>query len=222
MAAGRGERLGGNVPKQYLAIAGIPMLLRALRPFTSHPAVAHVVVVLPAEGVAAPPAWLTPHLGGSLSLVAGGAERMDSVAAGLAALPPNCSVVLVHDAARPFVSAEVIDRVIAGARRGTATVPAVPVSDTLKETQAADPARVTRTVPRDRLWRAQTPQGFPRQLLEAAHARGRTLSERATDDAALVELQGGEVRLVPGDDRNVKITTTQDLALAALLVPEGS
>lgn len=222
VAAGRGERLGGNVPKQYLAIAGIPMLLRALRPFTSHPAVAHVVVVLPAEGVAAPPAWLTPHLGGSLSLVAGGAERIDSVAAGLAALPPNCSVVLVHDAARPFVSAEVIDRVIEGARRGTATVPAVPVSDTLKETQAADPARVTRTVPRDRLWRAQTPQGFPRRLLEAAHARGRTLSERATDDAALVEAQGGEVRLVPGDDRNLKITTTQDLALAALLVPEGS
>lgn len=221
VAAGKGERLGGDLPKQYLAIAGIPMLLRALRPFTSHPTVAHVVVVLPAEAAAAPPDWLTPHLGGALSVVAGGTERVDSVAAGLRALPANCPVVLVHDAARPFVSADVIDRVIEGARRGTATVPAVPVSDTLKESHSGDPGRVARTVPRERLWRAQTPQGFPRKLLEEAHARARSSAVPATDDAALVEAQGGEVRLVLGDDRNLKITTADDLALAALLVQEG-
>lgn len=220
VAAGRGERLGGDVPKQYLPIAGVPMLLRALRPFTSHPAVAHVVVVLPSDAVTAPPSWLEAHVGASLSVVAGGAERMDSVAAGLAALPRDCAIVLVHDAARPFVSAGVIDRVIEGARGGAATLPAVPVSDTIKETAAADPARVTRTVARDLLWRAQTPQGFPRRMLEEAHARARGDALRATDDAALVEAQGGEVRLVPGDDRNLKITTAHDLAVAAYLALE--
>ncbi len=221
VAAGRGERLGGDVPKQFRAIAGVPMLLRALRPFTSHADVAHVVVVLPATDAASPPHWLKPHLGEALGVVAGGAERMDSVAAGLAALPVSCSVVLIHDAARPFVSTAIIDRVIEAARAGTAVLPAIPVSDTLKETDAADPGFVLRTISRERLWRAQTPQGFPRQVLEQAHAGARRTALRATDDAALVEAQGGEVRLVAGDDRNIKITTAEDLALAALLAAEG-
>jgi 2-C-methyl-D-erythritol 4-phosphate cytidylyltransferase len=214
VAAGSGTRIGGDTPKQFLEIAGVPMLLRSIRPFARHPSVAHVVVVLRAADAAAPPAWLIPHAGEMLSLVAGGAERSDSVAAGIAALPPACSVVLVHDAARPFVDAALIDRIVDAARAGDAVVPALAVTDTIKEMDAADPARIARTVPREQLRTVQTPQGFPRRLLEDAHAGARRDGRRGTDDAALVEQAGGTVRIVPGDARNVKVTTAADLELA--------
>jgi 2-C-methyl-D-erythritol 4-phosphate cytidylyltransferase len=215
VAAGRGERLGGDVPKQYREIAGVPMLLRALRPFTSHPEVAQVVVALPAEDATNPPDWLAPLTGGSLVLVSGGAERSASVANGLQALSPACEIVLVHDAARPFVGREVIDAVIQAARTGVGAVPAVPLSDTVKETRDSSSKTVERTVPRGRLWRAQTPQGFPRQLLIRAHSAAG--GEAASDDAALVERLGHEVRLVPGSERNLKVTTAEDLRLAELI-----
>jgi 2-C-methyl-D-erythritol 4-phosphate cytidylyltransferase len=215
VAAGRGERLGGKVPKQYREIAGVPMLLRALRPFTSHPEVAQVVVALPAEDASSPPDWLAALTGGSLVLVPGGAERSASVAAGLAALSPACEIVLVHDAARPFVGRGLIDAVIQVARTGVGAVPALPLSDTVKETKDPTTKAVGRTVPRDRLWRAQTPQGFPRQLLVRAHAAAG--GEAASDDAALVERLGHEVRLVPGSERNLKVTTEEDLRLAEVI-----
>jgi len=217
VAAGQGTRIGSDRPKQFLEIAGVPMLLRSLRPFVRHPAVAHVAVVLRAVDAAAPPAWLLPHAGTMLSLVAGGAERSDSVAAGVAALPPACRVVLVHDAARPFVNAALIDRVIEGVRAGNAVVPAVAVTDTIKETDAADPDRIARTVPRESLRRVQTPQGFSRQVLEEAHARARRDGVSGTDDAALVERLGGVVRIVAGDPRNLKVTTAEDLEFAEYL-----
>lgn len=217
VAAGSGTRLGGDTPKQFLEIAGVPMLLRSIRPFVRHPSVAHVVVVLRAHDAAHPPGWLVPHVGAMLSLAEGGAERSDSVAAGVAALPATCSVVLVHDAARPFVEAALIDRVIAAVRGGHAAVPGLAVTDTIKEVDPADPSRIARTVPRDGLRRAQTPQGFPRQVLEEAHARARRDGRSATDDAALVEQGGGSVRLVEGDARNVKVTTPMDLELAEYL-----
>lgn len=214
-AAGRGTRLGGG-PKQYQPIGGVPMVLRALRPFVSHPDVKHVVLVLPPEDAAAPPAFLG-SLGAGLTIVGGGAERADSVAAGLAALDPACATVLVHDAARPFVERSVIDAVIAHARAGEGAVAAVPLSDTLKQAVPGDDSRVARTVPRDGLWRAQTPQGFPRAVLERAHAAARTASSLPTDDAALVERTGVPVRLVPDSPRNLKVTTAADLALAELI-----
>lgn len=223
MAAGRGERAGGpgTAPKQYQPIAGVPMLLRALRPFTAHSEVAHVVLVLPAGDLAAPPSWLGPLEGSALTIVAGGEERGDSVAAGLASLAPVCEIVLVHDAARPFVERETIDAVIQVARTGVGAVAAVPVSDTIKEGDGADPPAVVRTVPRERLWRAQTPQGFPRGLLAAAHERARRDGTRGTDDAALVERAGGVVRLVRGSTHNLKVTTAEDLELAELLAGRG-
>jgi 2-C-methyl-D-erythritol 4-phosphate cytidylyltransferase len=193
------------------------VVLRALRPFTSHPDIAQVVLVLPPEQAAAPPGFLAELRGPGLVLVAGGRERSDSVAAGLAALSQECAVVLVHDGARPFVEREVIDGVIGAARRGEGAIAAVPLGDTLKEADAADPGRVARTVPRERLWRAQTPQGFPRALLERAHAMAARNGSTATDDAALVEACGGVVRLVPDTQRNLKITTPEDFALAELL-----
>jgi 2-C-methyl-D-erythritol 4-phosphate cytidylyltransferase len=219
VAAGRGTRLGGETPKQYQPIGGVPMVLRAVRPFVTHPEVAQVALVLPLADAEHPPAFLRGVAGAGLMVVAGGAERADSVAAGLRALGPDCTVVLVHDAARPFVERAVIDAVIAHARAGEGAVAAVRVSDTLKQAASDDPTRVGRTVPREGLWRAQTPQGFPRAVLERAHVAGR--DPGATDDAALVERTGVPVRLVPDSPRNMKVTTSEDLALAELLVARG-
>lgn len=228
VAAGRGQRLGGETAKQYQLIGGIPMVLRALRPFTSHPDVMQVVLVLPPEDAAQPPPFLAALSASTssaasrsaspgLTIVAGGTHRGDSVRAGLSGLHDDCSVVLVHDAARPFVEPGVIDAVIAYARAGEGAVPAIPLSDTLKEATAGDSTMIRRTHPRARLWRAQTPQGFPRRVLEKAHARAASGGHRATDDAALVEAIGVRVRLVPDSCRNLKVTTPEDLALAELL-----
>ena len=206
-----GQRVGGSVLKQYREIGGVPMLLRALRPFVSHPEVRHVVVALPATHAAAPPEWLAALAGESLSFVAGGVERHSSVRKALAALDPECPTVLVHDAARPFVERATIDAVIAAAREGEGAVAAVAVSDTLKE--AGRDGRIRRTVPRDELWRAQTPQGFPRELLVRAHEAAGPGAD-ATDDAVLVERLGEPLRVVPDSAANFKVTTADDLALA--------
>ena len=212
VAAGRGERLGGSL-KQYREIAGVPMLVRALRPFVSHPEVAHVVVALPATHAAAPPEWLSVLAGESLALVAGGARRGDSVQNALASLREDCEIVLVHDAARPFVERGTIDAVIRAARGGEGAVAAVPVTDTLKRSDDRD-AFVAATVPREHLWRAQTPQGFPRAVLERAYAGD---EGPASDDAALVERLGYPIRIVPDSPRNFKVTNADDLLLAELL-----
>lgn len=211
--------MGSGAPKQYREIAGVPMLLRSLRPFTSHPEVEHVVVVLPPADLASPPAWLAGLTGGSLSLAAGGAERSDSVAHGLSALPGHCATVLVHDAARPLVDRGIIDRVIEVSRTGAGAVPAIPLGDTVKEVGPDDSTLTVRaTVPRERLWRAQTPQGFSRALLEEAHARARAEGLRGTDDAMLLERLGAPVRLVQGSSLNFKVTTEEDFRLAELLL----
>ena len=212
-AAGRGERAGSGDIKQFRPIAGVPMLLRAIRPFAAHPRVRRIVVALPPDVARRPPAWLADVAGGRLILVPGGAARADSVAAALAALELACDVVLVHDAARPFVSVETIDAVIAAAAAGEAAIAAVPVGDTLKRADDTDGA-VAQTVTRDHLWRAQTPQGFPRALLERAYAERRG---SATDDAELVERLGVSVRLVPDQTTNIKVTTPGDFVLAEAL-----
>jgi 2-C-methyl-D-erythritol 4-phosphate cytidylyltransferase len=193
-----------------------------VRPFAAHPEVARIALVLPPADAANPPPFLAELPGDCLTLVPGGPERTDSVAAGLAALGEECRVVLVHDGARPFPDRGVIDAVIAHARRGEGAVAAVPVSDTLKEAAGDDATRVARTVARGRLWRAQTPQGFPRALLAQAYAWAREQGVSATDDAALVEACGGTVRLVPDSPRNLKITTRDDLAVAELLAEAGA
>ncbi|HEX5005260.1 MAG TPA: 2-C-methyl-D-erythritol 4-phosphate cytidylyltransferase [Gemmatimonadales bacterium] len=218
VAAGQGTRIGGT-PKQFRELVGVPVLLRSLRPFTSHPAVACTVVALPADAVAAPPEWLDTLRGDRLRLVPGGVERGDSVRAALAALPEACAVVLVHDGARPMVSRETIDAVLAVARRGSGAVAAIPVADTLKEAAPGlESHLVVRTVPRAGLWRAQTPQGFPRALLEQAVAAAHANGVYGTDDAELVERIGGKVELVPDIASNMKLTTQHDFDLAEALL----
>ena len=196
------------------------MVLRALRLFTSHPDVAQVVLVLPPDDAVNPPTFLSDL--SKIAIVPGGAHRGDSVRAGLAALQRECTIVLIHDAARPFVERAVIDAVIGHARAGEGAVPAILMSDTLKEATRTDGTLIRRTRPRSRLWRAQTPQGFPRAVLVEAHARAARLGRRATDDAALVEALGVPVRLVPDSCRNLKVTTSEDLALAQLLAGPSS
>jgi len=154
-------------------------------------------------------------------VAAGGEVRQQSVALGLARLPRGPALVLVHDAARPFVSRELIDRVLAVAARGAAAVPGLPLSDTVKETDTA--GLVVRTVPRERLVAVQTPQAFPREMLETAHQRARSEpAAGATDDAALCERLGHPVRVVAGSARNIKVTTAEDFALAEALAAGGS
>jgi len=221
VAAGAGVRAGPGEPKQFRAILGVPMLLRALRPFTSHPEVLHVVVALPPAYAERPPEWLGKLRGDRLALVAGGARREDSVRAGLRALPPRVGVVLVHDAARPFVGRDTIDVVIGRARGGVGAVAALPIADTLKE--VGDGTRIARTVARDRMWRAQTPQGFPRPMLDAAYAQlgARTArAEAPTDDAEVCERAGFAVEVVTDSPHNLKVTTADDFRLAEALARE--
>jgi 2-C-methyl-D-erythritol 4-phosphate cytidylyltransferase len=202
------------------------MLLRALRPFTGHPEVRHVVVALPPGYADRPPEWLGKVRGERLGLVAGGAQRADSVRAALAALPPDTVVVLVHDAARPFVSRGTIDAVIARARAGVGAVAAVPVTDTLKEVgpgSARATPRVARTIDRDRIWRAQTPQGFPRQMLDDAYAQLAPPSAQdgsPSDDAEVCERAGFPVELIPDSPYNFKVTTADDFRIAEALARE--
>jgi len=211
VAGGRGVRAGTAVPKQLVDLGGRTVLQRSVAAFDAHPAVATVVVVLPPDLLPEAPALVGPTRAVCL-FAPGGTRRQDSVRAGLAAMPAEIAVILVHDAARPFVDAALIDRVIAAAERTGAVVPAVPARDTVKRVPAGRPL-VTETIPRDEIWLAQTPQGFTREVLEAAVALGASGVE-ATDEAMLAEKAGRPVEVVPGDERNGKITTADDVMKA--------
>ena len=220
VAAGSGNRVGGTELKQFRWVGGKPMLLHSVQMFQQRRDVAMVVCVLPKAFVGDPPPWLFQCDTDRLLISVGGRERTESVANGLEDLPDEVNIVLVHDAARPFVSSAMVDRVIAEARGGRGAVAALPVVDTLKEVD--DDGRVVRTIERTRLWRAQTPQGFPRDLIEQAHAQARAERVVATDDAALFERLGLPVVVVRGSERAMKITDEDDFARAEALftVPE--
>lgn len=214
VAGGSGRRFGGPVRKQYLEIGGEPVLLRAVRPFLHHPRIASVVVVLPAEDVADPPRWLAEL---PVRIVAGGAERGDSVLRGLMAVDEGIDRVLVHDGARPFVSTDVIDRVL-DAEGGA--IAAVPVTDTIQQVDAD--GVITATPDRAALRQAQTPQGFPRAALLDAYQRARADGVAATDDAAVFARYAGPVRVVMGSPRNLKVTRPEDLPIAEALAASRS
>jgi 2-C-methyl-D-erythritol 4-phosphate cytidylyltransferase len=215
VAGGSGKRTGSAELKQFRWIAGKPALLHSVQAFMARPDVALVVVVLPKAYAADPPPWLFQCDVDRLLISVGGAERHASVVNGLEDLPEEVAVAVVHDAARPLVTDDTIARVIDEARRGHGAIAALPVVDTLKEVDEA--GRIVRTVDRTRLWRAQTPQAFPRTLLEAAHVAARRDGVGATDDAALVERIGGTVVVVRGSERAMKITDAGDFARADAL-----
>ena len=218
VAAGSGVRAGPGGPKQFRPVAGVPVLWRALRPFLARADVRRVVVTLPRDVAERPPVWLQELLGERVTGVAGGATRADSVRAGLDALGDLPPVVLVHDAARPFVEAATIAAVIERARTGVGAVAAVPIGDTVKDVD--DDGHVARTVARGRLWRAQTPQGFPGSMLAAGYARWPADAPPPTDDAEAVERAGFPVEVVAGSAFNLKVTTEEDWRLAEALARE--
>jgi 2-C-methyl-D-erythritol 4-phosphate cytidylyltransferase len=208
VAGGSSTRAGGEELKQFRWVAGKPMLLHSVQTFMAHPSVGTVVCVLPQRYAGDPPPWLFQCDVDRLLVSIGGRTRSESVANGLDDLPDDARIVLVHDAARPLVGLATIDRVIAAVREGTPAIAALPVVDTLKETDGD--GRIVRTVDRTTLWRAQTPQGFPRALIVEAHQRARREHVTATDDAALCERLGYEVRVVRGSERALKVTDPGD------------
>lgn len=208
-AGGVGRRLAADVPKQMLEVGGQTILQRSVAAFTAHPRVTEVIVVLPNDVAAEPPAWLN-----DVRIVTGGKRRQDSVAAGVDALHPGAEIVLVHDAARPFVSAALISRAIDAAATHGAAIAAVPVTDTVKRVERTDamPA-IAETLARDTIYLAQTPQAFTSRVIREAVALGRSGVD-ATDESALAERAGHSVRIVLGEPGNVKITTAADLDAA--------
>lgn len=236
LAGGSGKRMGMNRPKAFVPLAGRALVSWSLIAFARHPDVTDVLVVVPPgwedrfreEALATIPRELQPALKKIWGVVPGGAHRQDSTRLGLEAacgILPACAaaLVLVHDAARPLVSPELITRVVTRLRAGGGSgetprpgvIPVVAEPDTLKEiaeTGTDSVGRVRRTVPRAGLWRAQTPQGFELRALLEAHEAARTEGRTATDDAMLFEWRGWPVDAVPGDAANVKITERADLA----------
>ena len=214
-AAGRGERLGPGAPKALRTLAGQPILLHAVRNLATARDIDMIVVAVPEESVEESRALLA-GIELPLVIVSGGETRQDSVARALLALPPEVDVVLVHDAARPLVPSEVVDRVAAAVRAGApAVIPTLGVVDTIKEVDAD--GVVQATLDRSRLHAVQTPQGFVRDVLQTAHAASD--GGDATDDAGMVERMGVKVHVVPGHEEAFKITRPLDLVLAeAILV----
>jgi 2-C-methyl-D-erythritol 4-phosphate cytidylyltransferase len=205
VAAGSGQRLGADQPKAFVPVAGATLLEHAYSRFAGHLAVDRVLVVAPRSHVERAAELTGGHV------VAGGATRQQSVAAGLAALAPHTEFVLVHDVARPFVPAQVIDAVVAALRDGAdAVVPIVPVHDTVRRLEPD--GTLGGVVDRATLAAVQTPQGFRLEVLAAAHERG--TGRDATDDATLVEALGRRVVGVPGADEAFKVTTAVDLVRA--------
>lgn len=213
-AAGSGTRLGSATPKQMLDIGGQAMLAHSLAAFLEHPRISEVILVMPAGATAPAVAGVDRARLAALRLVIGGARRQDSVANAFDHVGASADVILIHDAARPFVSAGLIGRTIDAAMAHGAAIAALQSRDTVKRVaQGAAGAVIVDTIPRETVYLAQTPQGFRRAVLAAAVAAGRSGVE-ATDEAALAERAGYQVHVVEGDPGNVKITTADDLEAA--------
>ena len=217
-AAGRGTRFGGDIPKQYLEAGGQPLIAHALDALLAHPRVAGAVVALAVDDLRWP-GWTTRH-GKPVLRCEGGGERADSVLAALRAVPADTRgdpLVLVHDAARPNLRRDDLDRLIAAAEASAdGAILAAPVRDTLKRADAD--ACIAATEPRAGLWRALTPQAFRRSALIAALERARADGVAVTDEAMAMERTGAHPRLVQGREDNLKVTTPADLLLVDYLL----
>jgi len=216
-AGGAGKRMAAGIPKQYVRLAGLPVLVRTLRAFQLSEAVDEILLAVPEGDLAQVERTLLAGQGFTkvICAVAGGAQRQDSVRNALAHVREEHGIVLVHDGVRPFVSGGLIRRVVAAAREYGASTAGVPVKETVKSVDAG--GWVTRTVSREGLWLTQTPQAFRREIILAAYERAAQDSFCGTDDASLVERMGIPVRMVPGEYENLKLTTPEDLLLGEAL-----
>ena len=216
-AAGQGRRMNVGINKVFLDLVGKPILVHTLQRFSRSKYINHLVVVVAAEDISfirkllkAVPG-LKPY-----QVVAGGSERQYSIANGLAVVPKESEIVLVHDAARPLTSVETIDRVVEGAREIGGAIAAVPEKNTVKI--VAEDGIVRETPPRKTLWEVQTPQGFRKDILLEAYRKAEEDGFLGTDDSSLVERLGVPVKVVESDYRNIKVTTPEDLLIAEALL----
>jgi 2-C-methyl-D-erythritol 4-phosphate cytidylyltransferase len=212
VGAGDGARLGADRPKAFVALGDRVLLAHSVELLEEHPAINGVVLVVP-EGWEEPASLLADDLaaGKVTAAVAGGATRAHSVAAGLAEVPDDTDLILVHDAARPFASAALVSAVLAALGDADGAVPGVPVADTIKRVEGG---RVAETPDRSQLVAVQTPQAFTAATLRRAYAQPPEVIAAATDCASLVETSGGSVAVVSGEPDNIKITTAADLERA--------
>jgi 2-C-methyl-D-erythritol 4-phosphate cytidylyltransferase len=218
-AAGLGTRMGADTPKQFHSLDGVPVLLFTLRRLAACPNITDFVIATRAEEVDSVSASVaSENFGRPVRVVRGGDTRQDSVANALAEVPSEADLILVHDAVRPLVTLDQIERVIAEADACDAAILGIPAMDTVKEVKRAslpnDVALITATIPRERVVLAQTPQVFRASLLVEAFARARQDGVTASDEAGLVERIGRDVHVVVGSERNLKITRPGDMALA--------
>lgn len=218
-AAGLGTRMGADKPKQFLELEGVPIVVHTLRRIASCPAITDIYVATRGDEVA----WLEGQIQGekfsqTVRVVRGGDTRQASVGQALREVPADAEMILVHDAVRPFVTREQIERVIEEARRCQAAILGIPAMDTIKEVKRAslpeDVALITATVPRERVVMAQTPQVFQAALFREAFARAEQDGVTASDEAGLIERMGHDVHVVQGSERNIKITKPSDMDLA--------
>jgi 2-C-methyl-D-erythritol 4-phosphate cytidylyltransferase len=216
VAGGTGSRVGGTELKQFRWVAGKPMLLHSLQTFMARPDVVSVVCVLPPGLAGDPPPWLFQCDVDRLMISIGAKTRQGSARNGLDDLPDEAEIALIHDAARPLVTEKTIARVVEATRRDGAAIAAIPLADTLKE--VGDDSHIARTIDRAKLWRAQTPQGFRREIIMRAHREAAAARVDATDDAALCERLGIPVTIVKGSERAFKITEESDFARADALL----
>ena len=218
VAAGEGRRIGARMSKTYLPIGGRALLLRTMDQFFRSKRVNNVIVVIAKQDFARCRSLLRddPHVGAQKWILqTGGSSRQRSVKRGLEKVSSKCDVVVIHDGARPFVSPELIDRVIEEASTRHAVVVGVPVRDTIKV--ISENRQILSTLERDCLWEIQTPQAFERSLIFEAHEAAQRNDQDATDDATLVERLGKPVYLIEGDRTNIKITVPEDLLFAEAL-----
>ncbi len=214
VAAGRGQRLNSKVPKALVLLKGKPLIAYCLKVFEDHPGIDGVVIV-GVGGFLSQFIRLTRPFKKVRAVMAGGLKRSDSVKCGLRALSQDTDIVLVHDAARPFVENVMINRLFGALKKNKAAIVGVPVKFTVKKIDRKT-LNIQETPARDLLWEAQTPQGFHKDILVKAHAK--KFKEEATDDAMMVERMGGRVKMVWGSYRNIKITTPEDINLARQLL----
>ena len=210
--AGIGKRLKSDIPKPFVEVCGKPLCVHTLEVFEKSPSVDSVILVGHAENLFNLGNIIKRHhLSKVIKIVAGGETRRASVSNGLAVLDDDTDVVLVHDGARPLVSEQTINDAVALSKDWEAVVVAVPVKSTIKKVNKEE-LRVEETVDRENLWEVQTPQVFKRDVLLRAHAQNK--DKFPTDDAMMVERLGVKVKILPGDYRNIKITTQEDLTVA--------
>lgn len=212
-AAGEGRRFGS--PKQFALLGGRPVIDWAIEAFALHPQINELIVVLPDESQAEviKSKWAKVR-----AVVKGGPHRQDSVARGLAAVSADREIILIHDGVRPLVTPELITRIIEATLKEGAAVPVLPLEDTIKEVESD---WVVQTINREKLFRVQTPQGFRRDLLEAAFFQAQKDNFYGSDEASLVERIGGRIKIVKGDKFNIKITSPEDLKIAEVWLNES-